>query len=112
MSCACQLINYMLATEENFRNVQVCACCNHFPITCNEFYHNTQPNNFEYCTRYIFQRLFLGKISAILSICIMKKNNNLEVLCKWKHIGFWNLCKRLPNFINVAALAEAILAVE
>ena len=41
--------NYTLATEENVGNIPVCACWNHFPITCiNEFYHNTQPNNFEY----------------------------------------------------------------
>ena len=33
MSCVCPLNNYMLATEENVRNVRVWACCNHFPIT-------------------------------------------------------------------------------
>ena len=33
MSCACQLITYTLAVEENVCNVRVCACCNHFPIT-------------------------------------------------------------------------------
>ena len=29
---------------------------------------------------------------------------NLEVTCKRTHFGYWNLCKRLPNFVNVAAL--------
>ena len=48
-------------------------------------------------TRYIFQS-FLGKISA------MKKN--LEVPCKRDGFGYWNSCKRLPNFVNVAALAS------
>ena len=38
------------------------------------------------CTRYIFERFFLGKISAILPICIMKKIN-LEVLCKRNRFG-------------------------
>ena len=32
------------------------------------------------------------------------KNINLEVTCKRDRFGYWNLCKRLPNFVNVAAL--------
>ena len=73
MTCVCPLINYKLATEENVHNVRVFARCNHFPITWNEFYHNTQPETISNIwTRYIFQ-MFLGKISAILPICIMKK---------------------------------------
>ena len=32
------------------------------------------------------------------------KKINLEVMCKRDHFGYWNLCKRLPNFVNVAAL--------
>ena len=51
-----------------------------------------------------FFKWFLGKISAILLICIMKKIN-LEVTCKWNRLGYWNSCKRLPNFVNLAALA-------
>ena len=51
------------------------------------------------CTRYFFQ----GK-SVILKICIMKKKSNLEVPCKRNCFGYWNLCKRLPNFVNVAAI--------
>ena len=66
MSCACQLINYTLATEENVGNIPVCACCNRFPV-----YHNTQPNTFEYSHKV---QVFQGKISVILPICIMKKN--------------------------------------
>ena len=58
-------------------------------------------------TRYIFQRVFLGKISTILPICIMKKVN-LEVLCKWNRFCYWNSCKSLANFINVAALIPAL----
>ena len=80
MSCACQLINYTLTTEENVGNVRLCACCNPFPFTLNEFYHNTQPNNFEFSHK------------AILRICIMK-NINLQVSCKWNHFAYWNLCK-------------------
>ena len=59
MSCVCPLINYTLATEENVRNVRVCACCNHFPITWNKFYRNTQLEIISNIrTRYIFQRVF------------------------------------------------------
>ena len=29
---------------------------------------------------------------------------NLEVTCKRNHFGYWNSCKCLANFINVAAL--------
>ena len=29
---------------------------------------------------------------------------NLEVTCKRNRLGYWNSCKRLPNFVNVAAL--------
>ena len=53
-------------------------------------------------TRYIFQR-FLRKISVILPICIMQKIN-LEVLCKRNCFAYGNSCKRLPNFVNMAAL--------
>ena len=63
MSCVCPLINYTLATEENVRNVRVCACCNHFPITWNKFYRNTQLETISNIrTRYIFQRLFRENI--------------------------------------------------
>ena len=51
-----------------------------------------------------FFKVFLGKISAILPICIMKKKFNLEVTFKRYRFGYWNSCKRLPNFVNVAAL--------
>ena len=46
-----------------------------------------------------FSKSFLGKISAILPICIMQKFN-LEVSCKGNHFGYWNQCKGLPNFVN------------
>ena len=50
-----------------------------------------------------FFKWYLGKILAILPIRIMKKIN-LEVTCKRNRLGYWNSCKRLPNFVNVAAL--------
>ena len=49
-------------------------------------------------------KVFLGKISAILPIGIMKKIN-VEVMCKLNHFGYCNSCKHLPNFVNVAALS-------
>ena len=65
MSCACQLVNYTLATEDNGNNVRVCARCSHFAIIWNEFYHNTQPNNFEFSLKVNFSKSFSGKISVI-----------------------------------------------
>ena len=35
--------------------------------------------------------------------------SNLEVLCKRNRFGYWNLCKHLPNFLNVAALSTSLL---
>ena len=35
------------------------------------------------------------------------KKINLEVTFKRNRFGYWNLCKRLPNFLNVAALFDA-----
>ena len=32
------------------------------------------------------------------------KKINLEVTCKLNCFGYWNSCKCLPNFVNVAAL--------
>ena len=29
---------------------------------------------------------------------------SLEVTCKWNRFSYWNSCKRLPNFVNLAAL--------
>ena len=37
------------------------------------------------------------------------KNINLEITCKWNRFGYWNSCKGLPNFLNVAALPGSIL---
>ena len=31
---------------------------------------------------------------------------NLEATFKRNRLGYWNSCKRLPNFVNVAALAN------
>ena len=41
-----------------------------------------------------------------LQSCIMKKIN-LHVTCKRHRFGYWNSCKRLLNFLNVAALSVA-----
>ena len=34
-----------------------------------------------------------------------EKNIILEVRCKRNRFSYWNSCKRLPNFVNVAALS-------
>ena len=75
MSCVRPLINYTLATEENVRNGGVCACCNYFPITWNEYYHNTQPETItNICTRYIFQMVFREYIGDFTDLHNEKKS--------------------------------------
>ena len=107
MPCVCPLINYTLATEENVRNVRVCACYNHFPITWNKFYDNTQLETISNIrTRYIFQSFFRENIGDFTDLHNEKKNN-LEVTFKRYRFGYWNSCKRLPNFVKVAALILA-----
>ena len=65
----------------------------------------TTPNQkqFRIFAQGTFFKGFLGKILGILRSSIMKKIN-LEVMCKRDRFGYWNLCKRLPSFVNVAAL--------
>ena len=95
---------YTLGTEENVRNVRVCACCNHFPIIWNKFYRNTKLETIlNIRTRYIFQRVFRENIGDFTDLHNEKKIN-LEVTFKRNRFGYWNSCKRLPNFVNVAAL--------
>ena len=60
---------------------------------------------FRIFTQVSFFKGFLGKISEILGSCIIKKIN-LEVTCKRNRFGYWNSCKRLPNFVDVAALLQ------
>ena len=38
----------------------------------------------------------------------MERNHDLEVTCKRHRFGYWNLCKCLPNFVNVAALEDRL----
>ena len=48
------------------------------------------------------QRVFRENIGDFTKLNNEKKN--LEVMCKRNRFGYWNSCKRLPNFVNVAAL--------
>ena len=59
------------------------------------------------CARYIFQRGFFRKnIDNFTDL--HNEKNSMEVLCKWNCFGYWNSCKRLPNFVKVAALSAAM----
>ena len=75
MSCAWQLINYTLATEENVVMYKSAHAAITFQLL--EMSSITTPNQTvsNVRTRYIFQRVFLGKISTILPICIMKNQS-------------------------------------
>ena len=70
----------------------------------------TTPNQkqFRIFAQGTFSKDFLWKISAILPICMMTKIN-LEVTCKRNGFSYWILCKRLPNFVNMAALTKTHL---
>ena len=94
-TCNCLQVKKMLIMYESAHDL--------FSITRNEFYHNTHPNDFACLQKVQFSKSVFGTISMILPICIMKKIN-LKISCKWNHSGFWNLCKCLQNFVNVAAL--------
>ena len=37
------------------------------------------------------------------------RNHDLEVTCKRHRFGYWNSCKRLPYFVNVAALEHLVV---
>ena len=37
------------------------------------------------------------------------KKIKLEVMCKRNRFDYWNLCKCLPNFVNVAALDADVI---
>ena len=65
----------------------------------------TTPNQkqFRIFAQGTFFKGILGKILAILRSCIMEKIS-LEVTCKQNGFDYWILCKRLTNFVNVAAL--------
>ena len=41
---------------------------------------------------------------AILPICDNEKKIRMIVACKQNHFDFWNLCKRLQNFVNMEAV--------
>ena len=71
----------------------------------------TKPNQKQFLnirTRYIFQSFFfrenIGNFTELHNEKI-----NLEVMCKRKRFGFWKSCKRLPNFVNVAALVTSFM---
>ena len=40
------------------------------------------------------------------------EKNQSGFLCKRHPFGYWNSCKRLPNFVNVAALVKGNLSVQ
>ena len=46
---------------------------------------------------------FSGQV-ALWASGILGLSKTPEVTCKRDRFGYWNLCKRLPNFVNVAAL--------
>ena len=53
-----------------------------------------------------FQEGFFRKNISDFTDLHNEKKSNLEVPCKQNRFGYWNLCKRLPNFVNVVALSR------
>ena len=60
-------------------------------------------NNMEYSHKVHFSKFFRENIGDFTDLHNEKKIN-LKDTFKWYRFGYWNSCKRLPNFVNVAAL--------
>ena len=62
-------------------------------------------NNFKYSHKVHFSKgFFRENIDDFVDL--HRKKFKLEVTCKRNRFGYWNSCKRLPNFVNVAALVS------
>ena len=57
-----------------------------------------------------FKELFLEKYWQFYRSAIMKKISTL-IACTRNRFDFWNLCKRVQNFVNVEALHISALFV-
>ena len=104
MSCVCV---HSLITRLKLKKMSVMYESAHEAITfqLQEISSITTLNQkqFQIFAQGTFFKGYLGKISASLRSCIMKKIN-LEFTCKRNRFGYWNLCKGLPNFVNVTVL--------
>ena len=49
-----------------------------------------------------FKGFFRKNIGEFIEL--HNKENDLEITCKRNCFGYWNSCKRLPNFVTVADL--------
>ena len=100
--CSYVLCVHSLITCMQLKKMSVMYESVHDAITF-QFYHKAQPETISNIAQGTFFKGFTGKILAILRSCIMEKIS-LEVTCKRNRFGYWQSCKRLPNFVNVAAL--------
>ena len=93
MSCACQVINYTLATEENVGNIPVCAIV---AITFQllEMSSITTPNQTisNIRTGYKFSRENISDFTDLHN----EKNQIWKFSVNGIVFGYWNSCKRLP----------------
>ena len=69
--------------------------------------HPTRNNFWIFAQGIFFKVFFRENIGDFTEL--HNEKINLEVTCKRKRFGFWNLCKRLPNFVNVAALVTSFM---
>ena len=100
MSCVCPLIIYTLAMSIMYEST-------HDAVTFQllEMSSITTPNQkqFRIFTQgTFFKGFFRENIGDFTEL--HNEKINLEVTCKQNHFGYWNSCKRLPNFLSVAAL--------
>ena len=103
LSCVCPLINYTLATEEYVHKYESA----HVAMTSHllEMSSITTPNQKQFrivAQGTLFKVFFRENIGDFTDL--HNEIISLEVMCKRNRFGYWNSCKRLPNFINVAAL--------
>ena len=69
----------LFTSEKNVHNVQICTYCNHFAITLNEFYHNTQSNNLESLLKVHFSKNFFRKNIGFFTDLHNEKKSFLKV---------------------------------
>ena len=98
----CKLINYTLATEENVGNITAAHVAITFQLL--EMSSITTPNQTisNIRTGYKFSRENISDFTDLHN----EKNQIWKFRVNGIVFGYWNSCKRLPNFVNVAALVS------
>ena len=106
--CSYVLCVHSLITGLQLKKMSVMYESANDPITLHllEMSSITTPNQKQFrifAQSTFFKEFFRENIGDLMELHNGKKIS-LEVTCKRNCLGYWNWCKRLPNFVNVAAL--------